>query len=132
MPLAPSRGNSWQGQGPLRVVLLCAEETSPELGQLMANLHLRDIDFDYVGGVELDSRLALSALSRHQDDALYVICQDQNLDDYSAAHLHDTLLRSCSIDSSQILTLPVQPGRSAVQAGALASRAELLAPTHCS
>jgi hypothetical protein len=129
MVLTPSPVDSWEEHGPLRIVLLCAEKVSPLLEGLLETLHARDVDFDYVPGVELDSRLALQALEHHQDDALYVICQDENLDDFSAAHVQDTLLRACSVGSTHFLTLPLQPGRTATQARALATRAELMAPT---
>jgi hypothetical protein len=107
-------------------VLLCAEEVSSTLDDLMTKLHARDVDFDYVAGVDMDSRVALEALARHQEDALYAICQDEHLDDYSASHLRETLLRKCKLNSQQVLTLPLRTDEVATQARALARRAELL------
>ena len=60
----------------LRVVLLCAGERDEVLSALLDELRSRDMDFDLIEGVDLDSSRAIEAMHRHVDDALYVICRD--------------------------------------------------------
>lgn len=49
--------------------------------ELMTELDIREVDFELVRGIELDSELAFAALRRFKEKAVYVVCRDAELDD---------------------------------------------------
>jgi hypothetical protein len=109
--------------GALRVVLLCAGDQGEILEDLQSELHAHDSDFDLVAGVDLDSSKAEVAMRRHLDDALYVICREGELDDYSAKHLQRTLRATNLVPESHVIVLKLRAGRANMQAGSLVKRA---------
>lgn len=112
-----------EAEGSLRVVLLCGDADGEILRELQSELHAKDSDFDLISGVDLDSSQAKEAMKRHLGDALYVICLDGDLDEFSAKHLQETLGATELVPEANIVVLTLRPGRAELQAGVLVKRA---------
>jgi hypothetical protein len=116
----------------LHLVLLRGSERGAGFAALVEELDSRGIAFNEYAGVELDSRLALEALREHRGAALYVICQDAQVDDFCAPFLKDLLMRTGWVDARQVVRMELRRDRIGVQARALALQARLAHPSRSS
>lgn len=111
---------------PVHLVLLCSTTRSVALVGLVTELAIRGLDFDLVSGVDEDSARAVTAVRRYGEDALYVVCRDEELDYYCGEHLNQVFEREGLRAEHFVVTITLREERIPAQGRMLTSRSQRL------